>query len=30
VRNGAAQDGRMQHAFAPQIADELAVAAQKP
>ena len=29
VRNGAAQDGRMQHALALQIADELAAAAQK-
>jgi hypothetical protein len=29
VRNRAAQDGRMQHAFALQIADELAAAAQK-
>ena len=29
VRDGAAQDGRMQHALALQIADELAAAAQK-
>jgi hypothetical protein len=29
VRNRAAQDGRMQHALAPQIANELAAAAQK-
>jgi hypothetical protein len=29
VRNGAAQDGRVQHALALQIADELATAAQK-
>ena len=30
VRDRAAQDGRMQHALALQIADELAAAAQKP
>jgi len=29
VRNWAAQDGRMQHSHALQIADELAAAAQK-
>ena len=29
MRDRAAQDGRMQHALAPQIADELAAAAQK-
>jgi len=29
VRNGAAQDSRMQHVLARQIADELAATAQK-